>query len=72
MADQQPPAATPRSRVRLAVQMVVSLVLVAAIFYYLLQGIDLAQVWVDIRAMTWLEDLTLLASAVWNMATYAR
>jgi len=38
MADQQPPAAKPRSRTRLAIQMVVSLVLVAAIFYYLLQA----------------------------------
>jgi hypothetical protein len=52
MADQQPLAATPRSCVRLAVQAGLSLVLVAAIFYYLLQGIDLAQVWADIRAMT--------------------
>jgi hypothetical protein len=52
MADQQPPAATPRSRTRLAVQVLGSLVLVAAIFYYLLQGIDLAQAWADIQAMT--------------------
>ena len=51
MADQQPPAATPRSCVRLAVQAGLSLVLVASIFY-LLQGIDLAQVWADIQAMT--------------------
>jgi hypothetical protein len=72
MADQQPPAAPgSRSRTRLALQVVGSLVLVAAIFYYLFQGIDLAQVWADIRAMTWLEDLTLLAAAVWNMATYS-
>jgi hypothetical protein len=72
MAGQQPPAASrSRSRTRLIVQMVVSLVLVVAIFYYLFKGIDLAQVWADIRAMTWLEDLTLLAAAVWNMATYS-
>jgi uncharacterized membrane protein YbhN (UPF0104 family) len=71
MADQPPPTPKPRSRARLALQVVGSLVLVAAIFYYLFQGIDLAQVWADIKAMTWLEDLTLLAAAVWNMATYS-
>jgi len=69
-ADQQPAATKPRSRARLAVQVVVSLVLVVAIFYYLLKGIDLGQVWANIRAMTWLEDATLLAVAVWNLATY--
>ena len=71
MADQPPPTPKARSRARLALQVVGSLVLVVAIFYYLFQGIDLAQVWADIRAMTWLEDLTLLAAAVWNMATYS-
>ena len=70
MADQEPAAAKPRSRTRLAVQAVLSLVLVVAIFYYLLKGIDLGQVWADIRAMTWLEDATLLAVAAWNLATY--
>jgi hypothetical protein len=44
MAD-QPPAAKPRSRTRLIIQTSVSLVLVVAIFYYLLRGIDLALVW---------------------------
>ena len=63
MADQPPPTPKPRSRARLALQVLGSLVLVAAVFYYLLKGIDLAQVWADIRAMTWLEDLTLLAAA---------
>jgi putative heme transporter len=71
MVDQHAPAAKPRSRARLALQVVGSLVLVAAIFYYLLKGIDLAEVWANIRAMTWLEDLTLLAAATWNMATYS-
>jgi hypothetical protein len=36
MADQQPPAAKPPSRARLVVQVAMSLVLVVAIFYYLL------------------------------------
>jgi uncharacterized membrane protein YbhN (UPF0104 family) len=69
--DQEPRAGKPRSRTRLVVQAVVSLVLVVAIFWYLLKGIDLGQVWAEIRAMTWLEDATLLAIAVWNLATYA-
>src|SRR5918992_4452633 len=72
MVDQEPPgAAQPRSRTRLIVQAVVSLVLVVAIFYYLLRGIDLAQVWAEIRAMTWMEDAVLALIAAWNLVTYA-
>ena len=71
MNDQQPAAAKPRSRTRLIVQAAVSLVLVVAIFYYLLRGIDLAQVWAEIRAMTWMEEAVLAVIAVWNLATYA-
>jgi uncharacterized membrane protein YbhN (UPF0104 family)/membrane-associated phospholipid phosphatase len=71
MDDQQPPAAKPRSRTRLIVQTAVSLVLVVAIFYYLLRGIDLALVWAEIRAMTWREDAILALIAAWNLATYA-
>jgi len=71
MDDHESAAAKPRSRTRLAVQAVLSLVLVVAIFWYLLKGIDLGQVWAEIRAMTWLEDATLLAIAAWNLATYA-
>jgi uncharacterized membrane protein YbhN (UPF0104 family) len=50
---------------------VVSLVLVLGIFYFLLRGIDLAEVWAEIRAMTWIEDAILAAIAAWNLATYA-
>ena len=72
MVDQElPGAAKPRSRTRLVLQAVVSLVLVVAIFYYLLRGIDLAQVWADIRAMTWIEEAVLAVIAAWNLATYA-
>jgi uncharacterized membrane protein YbhN (UPF0104 family)/membrane-associated phospholipid phosphatase len=70
MAD-QPPAAKPRSRTRLIVQTTVSLVLVVAIFYYLLRGIDLRLVWAEIQAMTWREDAILAVMAAWNLATYA-
>jgi putative heme transporter len=71
MNDQQPAAAKPRSRTRLIVQAAVSLVLVVAIFYFLLRGIDLAQVWAEIRAMTWIEEAVLAVIAAWNLATYA-
>jgi uncharacterized membrane protein YbhN (UPF0104 family)/membrane-associated phospholipid phosphatase len=71
MDNQQPAAAKPRSRTRLVVQVVVSLVLVLGIFYFLLRGIDLAQVWAEIRAMTWIEDAILAVIAAWNLATYA-
>jgi len=71
MNDQQPAAAKLRSRTRLIVQAAVSLVLVVAIFYFLLRGIDLAQVWAEIRAMTWIEEAVLAVIAAWNLATYA-
>ena len=71
MVNQQPPAAKSRSRTRLLIQTVVSLVLVVAIFYYLLRGIDLALVWAKIRAMTWTEDAVLALIEAWNLATYA-
>jgi putative heme transporter len=71
MVDQEPPAAGRRSRTRLVVQSVLSLVLVVAIFYYLVTKIDLAQVWTAITDMTWLELATLGLLAVWNLCTYA-
>jgi putative heme transporter len=71
MVTQEPPAAKPRSRTRLVVQVVVSLVLVAVIFYFLLKKIDLGQVWTAITSMTWLELTLLGLLAVWNLCTYA-
>jgi len=71
MVDQQPPAASHRSRTRMAVQGVVSLVLVVVIFYFLLKKIDLGQVWAAITGMTWLELTLLGLLAVWNLCTYA-
>ena len=61
----------PPSRARRIIQVVLSLLLVVAIFYYLLRGIDLATVWAEIRALTWLELATLAAIAGWNLCTYA-
>lgn len=71
MVEQAPPAAKRRSRTRLVVQGVVSLVLVVAIFYFLLKKIDPAQVWAAIAGMTWLELAILGLLAIWNLCTYA-
>src|SRR5215212_9140656 len=71
MVNQAPPATTRRSRTRLVVQGVLSLVLVVAIFYFLRKKFDPAQMWTAISAMTWLELATLGLLAVWNLCTYA-
>jgi len=71
MVEQAPPEASRRSPARLAIQVVVSLVLVVVIFYFLLKKIDLGQVWAEVTSMTWLELTTLGLLAVWNLATYA-
>jgi putative heme transporter len=70
MVDQQPPAAR-RSRTRLVVQVLVSLVLVAAILYFTVKKLDPAQVWAAITDLTWLELTTLSLLAIWNLCTYA-
>jgi hypothetical protein len=57
--DSRPGATRRRSRTRLVVQVVLSLVLVVAIFYFMVKKIDLAQVWAAITDMTWLELTTL-------------
>jgi uncharacterized protein (TIRG00374 family) len=54
-----------------AAKAVLSLVLVVAIFWYLLKDIELARVWAEIQAMTWMEGVILAAIAAWNLATYA-
>jgi uncharacterized protein (TIRG00374 family) len=71
MVNQAPPATTRRSRTRLLVQGVLSLVLVVAIFYFLRKKFDPAQMWTAISAMTWLELATLGLLAAWNLCTYA-
>jgi uncharacterized protein (TIRG00374 family) len=71
MVDQEPSVARRRSRTRLVVQVVLSLVLVVAIFYFMVKKIDPAQVWAAITDMTWLELTTLGLLAVWNLCTYA-
>jgi putative heme transporter len=71
MAGQKVKAAGRSSPARTALKVVFSLVLVIGIFYYLLTGVDLGEVWAEIRSMTWREDLMLAAVAAWNLATYA-
>jgi uncharacterized protein (TIRG00374 family) len=56
---------------RRIIQGLLSLVLIVAIFYFLLKGIAFGQVWAAIGALTWLELATLAAIAGWNLCTYA-
>jgi uncharacterized protein (TIRG00374 family) len=66
-ADEQAKrSSTPKTVLRI----VVSLVLIAAIFYYLLKDISLADVWAAITAMTWTELVILALVAGWNLVTY--
>ena len=55
-----------KARNRRILQVLLSLLLVAAIFYLVLARVDLAQVWADIQAMTWIELATISAIALWN------
>jgi putative heme transporter len=71
MVEHAPPTASRRSRTRLLLQGVLSLVLVVVIFYFLRRKIDPAQTWAVITAMTWPELVTLGLLAVWNLCTYA-
>jgi uncharacterized protein (TIRG00374 family) len=69
----EPTEATARksSPARTIIRVVISLTLIAAIFYFLLRDISLADVWAAITAMTWGELAGLAAIAVWNLCTYA-
>ena len=58
------------SPAKTAVRAAISLVLIVAIFYYLLKDISLADVWSAITAMTWSELAVLAVVAVWNLITY--
>ena len=60
----------PSPRARQVIKGVLSLVLVVGIFYFLFKRIDFAEVWAEIKAMTWLELSVLLVIALWNLVTY--
>ena len=69
--EQPAPAPSPKSKRRRVLQTLFSLVLVVAIFVFVLpQVADFSKVWAEIREMTWLELSTLLGIALWNLATY--
>ena len=56
---------------RRILQIVISLAVVALVFFFALPKIaDYSQVWVEIKEMTWLELLTIAAVAAWNIVTY--
>jgi uncharacterized protein (TIRG00374 family) len=59
---------SPRAR-RLA-QVVLSVGLVAAIFFFVFKRIDLSSVRAEIARMTWIEGGTITAVVVWNVITY--
>jgi uncharacterized protein (TIRG00374 family) len=58
------------STAKTVLRVVLSLILIAAIFYYLLKDISLADVWAAITAMTWTELVILAGVALWNLITY--
>jgi putative heme transporter len=71
MTQQVQPARRSPPPTRRIIQGLGSLVLIVAIFYFLLKGIAFNQVWAAIRALTGLELATLAAVAGWNLCTYA-
>jgi uncharacterized protein (TIRG00374 family) len=64
-------AARKSSPAKTLFRVVFSLVLIAAIFYFLLRDISLADVWAAITAMTGGELAGLAVVAAWNLCTYA-
>jgi putative heme transporter len=71
MVEQAPAARRIPRRARQIIQGLLSLALVAVIFYKLFKGIDFGAVWTAVTSMTWLELTILGLLAIWNLATYA-
>jgi putative heme transporter len=63
--------ATRSSRTKMTLRVLVSLLLIAVIFWYLVKDISLAAVWAAITAMTWGELAGLAVISAWNLCTYA-
>ncbi|MDP9184585.1 MAG: lysylphosphatidylglycerol synthase domain-containing protein [Actinomycetota bacterium] len=60
-----------KKRIWRIAQIVISVVLVVAIFFYAIPKLaDYSAVWDTIRAMTWLEIGTLFAATIFNLFTY--
>jgi len=71
VTDSEPPPRPGPGRRRLVVRVLLSVAVVAIVYLGLLPRlVDVNQVWATLRAMTWLELLTLLAAAVWNLVSY--
>jgi hypothetical protein len=58
-----------RGRWRVRVRLLLSALLAAATFWFLLKRLDVAAVWTETREMTWPELLTVAAVAAWNLVT---
>ena len=58
------------ARSRRLVQLLLSVVLVGAMFLFVFKRIDVASVRSEIARMTWIESGTILAVAAWNLMTY--
>ena len=71
MAQPDDPAPGRPSRRRLLVRVLLAVAVVAVIYLGLgPKLVDVDQVWATLRAMTWLELVTLVAAAVWNLVSY--
>jgi trehalose 6-phosphate synthase len=69
--EAQTPPGTRTAGRRLAVQVLLAVAVLAVVYLGLLPRlVDVGQVWATLRAMTWLELVTLLAAAAWNLASY--
>jgi uncharacterized membrane protein YbhN (UPF0104 family) len=54
-----------------AIQVLLAVAVVAVVYLWLLPKlVDVGDVWATLRAMTWLELVTLLGAAVWNLVSY--
>jgi putative heme transporter len=59
------------ARRRLIVQVLLAVAVVVVVYLWLLPKlVDVSEVWAALRAMTWLELVSLLGAAVWNLVSY--
>jgi uncharacterized membrane protein YbhN (UPF0104 family) len=72
LAQPSPGGRSPRpARRRLAIQILLAIVVVALVYLVMLPKlVDVGEVWATLRAMTWLELVSLLGAAVWNLVSY--
>jgi uncharacterized membrane protein YbhN (UPF0104 family) len=69
--DTSVPAASRRAAWRRFLPPILSIVLIAAVFFWFLpQFTSISAVWASVRAMSWLQLTVLLVAALWNLASY--